>query len=190
MAFDRWRSGKKDNDSNSSMTMADIIRGIQYCVNSSLEIVEQHYATFLKNFIGDDGKIITRQIYINDDYVMDLPDICLAAHNSLALDEMEVKMNLNIKSMDKKKAYRIFDENTKVKRRGKTESAKAEEFEVSRSSFDVELGSPSVDKDGSTRMEITMKFKAGDPPEAVSRLIDQLNNTIAVKYREKSEEKK
>jgi len=187
MAFDMWRSEKKSEDSN--MTMADIIRGIQYCVNSSLEIVEQHYATFLKNFIQNDGKIRTRQIYINDDYVMELPDICLATHNSLALDEMEVKMNLNVKSMDKKKAYRIFDENAKGKRKSKTDSADSQAYEVSRSSFDVELTSPSVDKDGSTRMEITMKFKAGDPPEAVSRLIDQLNNSIAAKYKESSEKK-
>lgn len=40
MAFTKWFSRDKKNKSN-SLTLSDIIRGLQFCVNSSLEIVEQ-----------------------------------------------------------------------------------------------------------------------------------------------------
>lgn len=175
MSFSRWLSnrvnGSKKQNKEEGLTLSDIIRGIQFCVNSSVEIAEQHYTTSINKYVDREDKVLSRRVFVRDNYAMDLPLLCLSGHQSLQFDEMMVKMNVNIRDVDLKKAS-IGDV------QGDDQNSS---FEVTRGAFQVELGSPHP-HDGSTNMELEMKFKAADPPEAICRLIDQLNNTITLQY--------
>ena len=54
------------------LTLSDMVRGIQYCVNSSAEIAEQHYVKTLEKFFHPDGTPITQKIRLNHDVQLDL----------------------------------------------------------------------------------------------------------------------
>lgn len=51
-------------------------------------------------------------------------------------------------------------------------------FSVTRSSFRVDMNNCS--KNAVDNIDICMKFKSGDPPEAVSRISEKLTNSINV----------
>lgn len=53
-----------------------------------------------------------------------------------------------------------------------------ENFYVTRSSFDVDTNNCS--KNDADNIDVCMKFKSGDPPEAVSRISEKLTNAINV----------
>lgn len=157
---------KKRRSEKSGITLSDVIRGLQFCVNSSAEMMEQHYLSSMDKYI--DGKThapLTRTFQIKDGYAIDVPLICLSDHPSLYLDEMEVKLNVNLRDMELKETELPFNGGGKP-------------FSVDRGSFSVELGSVAQDNEGNPTMDVTMKFKSTQPPEALSRIIEKLNDTI------------
>jgi hypothetical protein len=181
MAFSKWFAGRgggkrKQGKDEEGLTLSDVIRGIQFCVNSSVEIAEQHYATSIAKYVDEADKILSRRVFVRDGCAMDLPLICLTGHQSLQFDEMKVKMNVNIRNIDLKTA------SVGNLRGGGGDSA----FEVSRGTFGVELGSPTP-REGTTSVELEMKFRSAEPPEAMCRLIDQLNNSITLQFIEESQ---
>lgn len=48
--------------SNSQTTLSDIVRGIQFCVNSSIEILKRHFITQVDKYIDEDNKALTKTI--------------------------------------------------------------------------------------------------------------------------------
>lgn len=105
--------------SNSQTTLSDIIRGIQFCVNSSIEILERHFVTQVDKYIDEDNKALTKTIKINDKYALDVPLFCMSNHSALVLDEMEVRMKVNLKDFKIKELEGISgkdDENFYVTR--------------------------------------------------------------------------
>lgn len=172
-----WKKDEKKADEN-AITLSDVIRGIQYCVNSSIEIVEQHYVNALQKYMTEDEKIRMERIQLDDAHYMDIPLICLTGHNALEIEKMKIKMKVNIRDMALKQAM-------KGGNGAEYESAAPmpEEALVSRSSMMVDICNISRENDG-TNMEIQMTFKTSDPPEALSRMIETLNNSIAVKVKE------
>lgn len=155
MAFRKW--SKK----NSSATLSDIIRGIQFCINSSIEILEQHFSNQIDKYIDSEDKLISKSIRINDKYAVDIPLFCLSDHNALMLDEMEVKMKVNLKDFEIKEIENTYNE---------------ENFSISRSSFCVD--SNNINNDDPNNIDICMKFKSANPPEAISIISEKLLNTI------------
>ncbi len=167
MGFSRWLFKKKRSTEKENMTtLSDIIRGLQFCVNSSAEIMQQHYLTVADKYTDSETeRLLTKRIKINDGYYMDVPLICLSDHHSLYIDEMNVKMNVNINDMALKEAEAALN-------------GGGEDFSVARSSFSVELGSG--EKDDGSNVGINIKFKSTPPPEAFARIIEKLDNMIAI----------
>lgn len=157
------RFQKKKSDSQP--TLSDIVRGIQFCVNSSIEILERHFITQVDKYLDEDNKALTKTIKINDKYAVDVPLFCMSDHNALILQEMEVRMNVNLKDFEIKELKQIDNENDN-------------EFAVTRSSFRVDAANCSVNN--SNNIDICMKFKSGDPPEAISRISEKLTNAINI----------
>lgn len=158
-----WKKRKSDKN---GITLSDVIRGLQFCVNSSAEMMEQHYITAIDKYIDEKTRApLTKQVQIKNGYAIDVPLICLSDHHSLYLDELEVKLNVNLRNMELKEANLPLNGGSKP-------------FSVDRSSFSVELGSVVQDKDGSSTMDVTLKFKSTQPPEALARVIEKLNDTI------------
>ena len=105
------------------MTLSDIVRGIQFCVNSSIDILERHFSNQLEKYIDSNNKFFTKTVKLNDNYAVDIPLFCMSDHNALILDEMEVRMKVDLKDF-----FFFVVENT----------CSSENFSVSRSSFCVD----------------------------------------------------
>jgi hypothetical protein len=170
--FSSWGRKKSDDE---SLTLSDIIRGLQYCVNSSSEIAESHHINALRKFFDADNNPIKQRIKITDDATMDVPLVCLAEHSSLILDEIEVKLDVLLKNTALKTAK--VAPSMAAQGNGSTTP-----HEIDRTSFTVDLVDAKVDENH-THLDMVLKFKSSNPPEAVSRIIDKLNNAV-VTYRD------
>lgn len=180
MAFIKWTSKAKKKSERKSMTLSDVVRGIQYCVNSSIDIVEQHYINTVQQYLTEEDKIRTERVYLDDMHYMDIPLICLTGHNALEVDKMKVKMKVNIRDMDLKQA--MMEEES-------GEESEEDMPSISRTSMLVDVCNVKHESDD-TNMEIQMTFKASNPPESLSRLLESLNNSLIVKMKEMEEETK
>lgn len=160
-------------DKQNALTLSDMIRGIQHCVNSSVEIAEQHYIKTLDKFFREDGTLITQTVKLGGNIQLDLPLICLCSHSSLDFEEIKIKTHLNINDMQKKVC--------------KTElSYGKENYAFTRGSFSVSLGDTQNGIEENSLAEIEMTFKRRDPPEALARLIDHMNNILKIYESEES----
>ncbi len=169
MSFIKWSKSKKRFNEN-AMTLSDVVRGIQYCVNSCIEIVERHYLNTIQKFITEEDGIETKRVYLDQGHYMDVPLICLTDHNALEIDKMKVKMKVNIRDMDLKQA--IMEPEG-----GRKEDGEA--YALSRTTMLVDVCNVSHEDDN-TNMEIEMTFKASNPPESLSRMLEILNNSLVL----------
>ncbi len=168
MSFIKWskKSMKKSNDN--AMTLSDVVRGIQYCVNSCIEIVERHYLNTIQKFVTEEDGLETKRVYLDKTHYMDIPLICLSDHHALEVDKMKVKMKVNIRDMDLKE--------TMINSEGGN-NAGGEDYALSRTAMLVDVCNVSREGDN-TDMEIEMTFKASSPPESLSRMLETLNNNL------------
>lgn len=155
------RHDKKDKPQT---TLSDIVRGIQFCVNSSIDIIERHFITQVDKYLDENNKALTKTIKLNDKYAVDVPLFCLSNHNSLNLDEMEVRMKVNLKDFDIKEIDDF--------------SNSEEPQSITRSSFRVD--SNNCNKNDLNSIDICMKFKTGETPEAISRISERLINSVNI----------
>ena len=97
--------------------------------------------------------------------------------SSICLDfeEMRIKTQLKISDEQQKTVETDF-------------SYGAENYEFTRGSLSVSLGDIQNRNRENSLAEIEMVFKRKDPPEALSRLIDHLNNMLQLKNIYKGEE--
>lgn len=146
-------------------TLSDVARGMQHVVNATQEVLEQHYIRMLDRFLEPDGSARTMSVKLKGPYRLDVPLITLLNPPSLALDEMQVQMSVRIDS----ESVKTFP------------PPAGASGTMSRSSFMVTMA-PMPDASGtagpeshrpSNIIDITMKFKAGDRPEGVTRIINE-----------------
>lgn len=155
-------SKKKHIQEMDQQTLSDVIRGMQYCVNTAAEITEQHYLSQLAQYFDETGNPVMFTYRNNRDEIVEIPVFTLMNHNELLLNEINVKMSLPVKYSELKQE--------------KVEEKATEDYMVSRSAFYLDsLATSSKGKGG--EIEIEMKFKAGERPESVSRIVDELMNT-------------
>lgn len=143
-------------------TLSDIARGMQHVVNTTQEVLEQHYVRMIDRFLNPDGSARSMPIQLDSSHRLDVPLIALLNPPSLALDEMQVQMSV-----------RIDEESVKT-----FPPPNGAGSEMSRSSFTVTMAPMSSTTSGSggrptNIMDITMKFKSGDRPEGVTRIINE-----------------
>ncbi len=177
MSFIKWSKKSEGKPGEHAMTLSDVVRGIQYCVNSCIEIVEQHYLNTIQKFITEKDEIETRRVYLDKTHYMDIPLICLTDHNALEIDKMKVKMKVNIRDMDLKQTI-LEPEGGEGER---------ESYALSRTTMLVDVCNVSREDDG-TNMEIEMTFKSSNPPESLSRMLETLNNNLILHTYEAEDE--
>lgn len=152
-----------------TQTLSDIARGMQHAVNTTQEMVARHSLQQLERYFEADGSPVMVSLKTGPDKVIDVPLVTLIDQSTLVLDEMQVELSL-----------RITDTSTKTAVVEQIPTADESPFSLDRSSFKVEFAPPrqeARDQDG--LIDIVMKFKAGDPPEGVARVVDAFNNRIA-----------
>lgn len=143
-------------------TLSDIIRGLIHSVNTSQEILEQHYSRMLSRYFSKDGEPITTKIMVDPERYMEVPLITLISPSALALKEMDLEMSLHVDEIILKK---VEDDDY--------------EKEITRGSFIVSVDAAGITSEKpSDIINVCMKFRAIDPPEGVSRLFDEFNKQI------------
>ncbi|RGB68795.1 MULTISPECIES: DUF2589 domain-containing protein [Oscillospiraceae] len=161
--FEKWKkSPLKGKGGTLETTLADIVRGIQYCVNSASEIVDRQYVAQLDQYF-ENGRPLVYPVELPDGSRMELPLFTLMNHSALALDKMKVSMTVGVDEVNTKSTDVPIANN--------------ENFKLERASFQVRMGAPAK-KNGGQGVRLEMTFKAGEQPEAVARLAEQLCNGI------------
>lgn len=154
-------------------TLSDIARGMQYCVNSASEIVEKHYIDMFSRYFDDEGNPYVQTFNMSNGYKIEVPVFLMMGYNSMNMEEMTVKLLISLKEMKQKTHMFSGDEDEE------DGGEEARNLATSRTSFTVALASENEDgTPGSQNVTIEMKFKAGDPPEAVSRVVETFANTV------------
>ena len=172
------------------ITLSDIIRGLQYCVNSSQDIVEQHHIASIARFLDDDNRPVTRTINFGN-AAIDVPLLCLSGHSSLVLDELNVKLNLMLRNtalkamtggpnavelIQDRVVSNSIDQSKKEGGRKHNSEERTLPPAATRTCFGVDLANVNGPDRRYANLEIGMKFKSSNPPEMFSRIIDKLNN--------------
>lgn len=152
--------------SKEKQTLSDIARGIQHAVNTSQEMLEQHYLRMLGRYFdkGNNAKMV--RIKVPPDSVMEVPLIALMSPTGMLLEELVLDLSLRIDETDIKKTR---------KPDGKI---------VERTSFVISVGGGKK-VDGKSKdtneIDIRMVFKIGDPPEGIARIVDEFTKKIVPK---------
>lgn len=148
----------KKKEEEESQTFSDLIRGLQYSVNTAQQALEKHHLYLLSRFTDEDGNIQTKRVTLPNGDVVDIPIMSFMNMGALAIDELELE----------------FD--TKV------DHAATKEYSSSgytRSYFDIDVTSSTRNTKGN--MHVKIKFKNKDIPESVARLTDELNKFMSPK---------
>ncbi|QQO10141.1 DUF2589 domain-containing protein [Breznakiella homolactica] len=163
------------NSSRAEQTFSDIIRGMQYAVNTAQETLQDHQFRLMEQYFDSDGNPHMMYIILPDGRRVDFPKIALIPQCLLGIEELEMSFSVAV-----------------ARAEVKTFVNKAEEVlppETSRSSFLVAFArrkpSPEPEKNSSKgkteepadtdTIEVKIKFKSIPLPEGASRIQDMLN---------------
>lgn len=141
-------------------TFSDIIRGMQYAVNTAHEMLETYHIDVLNKYFDDNGFPKTKQIRIDANKKIDIPLISLINQNSLAIDELEVEFRAHINEVEIKETQ-LEDTRNRIK--------------LDRTAFEMNF-TPSEREDNVVNIRI--KFKSTQQPEGVSRITDEFNKLL------------
>lgn len=159
--FSGWRKKKDAGKPPPSNTLPDFVRGIQHAVNMATLMYEQNAEAFLDRHLKDDGSPETQVVKIpNSKHVLVVPTMTTSRPPDMILDEMEVRMCVRIDKTEVKPGHPAGDQ------------------DVTRSSFHVSLATGDQKEKGSNEIDLVMKFKRGDVPEGVARIMENFVNSI------------
>lgn len=136
----------------------DILRGIQHAVNATQDMLQAQQLQSLQKFWDENnGKPVSKTIKVKDDE-LSVPLVALLPHNHLGMDDIEIKFCAKIEDMDHMVA------------------AGGNSDDISAADLKLTLDGIKPGKDDT--MQITIRFKAQDSTEGLSRLIDEYNKHI------------
>lgn len=148
------------NKKTAPQTFADIIRGMQYAVNTAHEMLERYHITLLNKYFDDNGHPQKKEIWLNSEKKIEVPIITLINQGSLSIDEMEICFKAKINGVA-------------IKSTPSPDTGK--DINIDRSTFEMNF-TPST-RDGNT-VDVRIKFKSTNPPEGVSRIVDEYNKIL------------
>ena len=149
---------------NTGQTLTDIAMGVQFSVNAAQDVVEKFYIGLLDRYFDEENNPVTMAMNISDGVTIDVPLITLVTPTGLELEELEVDMSLRVDGVATKQ-----------------EVTKAGD-EVNRASFDISF-SNGTNKPGKdpNMIDLKMKFKKGDAPEGIQRIIESFTSNVIPK---------
>ncbi len=160
--------GKKCKQDEPAQNLTDVVRGIQWAVNSANHATENQFIATLQRFFEEqeDGtyKAIEVELTIDEKHSTKVPLLSLVNPNGLFLKKMQVNMAVKI---DKTNLKNILKHDTE------------EESDITRSCFNVSFSSKHKDitKRGDV-IHLDMEFDACDLPEGVARIVEHFTNKI------------
>jgi len=152
--------------------LEELLGGIQEAALIAKGISERQHINNLSSYFDSNGTPITTKFNINGVEVV-VPLFVLADHSSIGLSELEMEFKTKLAIGD--------NEPSKLKRGllalFRKKEAKGEEIKE-HTIKNLQIDSGTVSKDSNGMAKIRVVFKADEKPEAVSRLIDRLIQTI------------
>lgn len=148
-------------------SLAALTRGIHHAASSTYALLSQQYMHMMMQFFdeNEDGMLVAKMTYVqvDDKNWIPIPLISLVAPKGLALERMKVALSVRIEETDLKQAT-IDNDGSDIDRLSFKVTASPKSRKGERRASDV--------------TDIEMEFNAGDPPEAVMRMIDSFTNLI------------
>lgn len=149
-------------DKQQTKTFSDIIRGLQYSVNTAQQILERHHLYLFKKYFDENGVPVMRQFQLSPTRRLNVPEISLIGQHALAIDEMEIEFNARITALETKS--------------DKEDEADKSTSWIDRACFDVDFSATS---NSDNLLKVKIKFKAVNQPEGVSRVIDEYDKLVS-----------
>lgn len=147
-------------------TLSALTRGIHHAASSTAAMLGQQYMQMLAQYFDErGGRLYAKLAYLqlSEQHTVAVPLIALVAPKGLALERMKVSLSVRIDDTELKQA-----------------TVDGDEYDGDRVSMKVTV-SPRT-RDGERRAtdvtDIEMEFAAGEPPEAIMRIIDAYANLV------------
>ncbi|MDR2784902.1 MAG: DUF2589 domain-containing protein [Treponema sp.] len=159
-------------------TFSDIIRGMQYAVNTAQETLQNYQFHQMQRYFREDGTPYTVFVILSDGRRVEIPQITLVPQSLLAIEELEMSFRVQVAHTDVKGG---FSGEKKTPETAKTLA------EPDRSSFQVQFARRAVSggEDGggpdAGTISVSIKFKSIPIPEGAARVLDSLNLDITEK---------
>lgn len=152
-------------------SLAALTRGIHHAASTTYTMLAQQYLAMIAQYFEEpekgreDEPLKAKMTYVQIDekHWVPIPLISLVAPRGLALERMKVALSVRIEEWEPKQATIDKDGST-----------------ADRLSFQVVMSprTKAGERRSSDVTDIEMEFRAGDPPEAIMRLIDTFTNMI------------
>ena len=173
----------KKKSENTDQTISDIVRGMQYAVNTAQEVLQDHQFRLMKKYFNTKtGRPLMRHIVLPDGREVSIPLLTLIPSNILSIDELEMNFSVKIASA----FVKTFEDKIEVDN-GKEiiEKRNRTSLGVFFSSITRKKNSGNLENTNDIDTEsdadvitIKMKFKSVEEPEAASRIREMLYNQI------------
>ncbi|MDC7223759.1 MAG: DUF2589 domain-containing protein [Spirochaetales bacterium] len=158
---------KEKTPSNATYSLSALTRGIHHAASSTHAMLGQQYMHLINQFFDEqeDGTLRAKMSYVqlDDQNWIPVPLISLVSPKGLSLEKMEVRLSVKIEEAKTKKATIDAD------------GSDADRLSMGVSLSPVAKESESRNKD---LTDITLTFVAGEPPEGLSRIIENYTNLI------------
>ena len=172
-----WNDLESDDSSGESdkfptrQNLTDIARGLTHAALSVEELQDQQYIRQVDRYFdrNEDGSLSAKLVRIKtgEDSYIQVPLISLVRPEGIGLDELEVDLSIRLTQSDVKQHTHHADESI-----------------VTRSSFGCEITRSSRSDDRARRpgdvVDLKLKFRRQDPPEGISRILEQFDNFVSL----------
>lgn len=143
-------------------TFSDLIRGLQYAVNTAQQMLSAHQQMLFNRYFEEDGTPYCRTVNVADKKLT-VPYISLVNHQALGIDEIELEFKAQVDST-------MLKDNTH-------RSADNPGSQVDRSSFEMSFA-PCSSECKTNVMDVKVRFKQLEPPEGFLRVTDAYDKVI------------
>lgn len=149
--------------------LSALLTGVMSAVQKAAVTAGQQNMHVLKHYFERDPhtqelRPITTRIQIGSGQVLEVPLICLLEPSGYVLDELQMDLSVRLQLDQVKKAVEDLEQST-----------------IKKGSYSVELcpRDRQHDRRPTDVVDVRVKFKSSEPAEGLSRIIEDLNNTIS-----------
>ncbi len=147
-------------DKKQKHAFSDILKGLQYAINSAQDMLQaQQVQNLMRFWNGNGGTPITQKMKIGE-RELDVPLMTLVPHSHLEIDDVEIKFKAKIGDIASHSVADRLQGNQSLTR------------------ADLQMDMKGIKATDDDVMEITIRFKSKETPEGVARLTDEYNKLI------------
>tara|TARA_S200002703_G_scaffold96863_1_gene83686 strand:- start:819 stop:1319 length:501 start_codon:yes stop_codon:yes gene_type:complete len=152
--------------------LEELLGGIQEAAMIANSISERQHINNLSNYFDKDGTPLTTSFNINGSEMV-VPLFVLADHSSISLSELEMEFKTKLAIGDNEPS-RLKRGLLSFFRKKESEGKEVKEHSIK----NLQIDSGTISKNSNGMAKIRVVFKADEKPEAISRLVDRLIQTV------------